>query len=180
MLKEVELYTDLDVPPGELYYVDYYRKSIVLLFPLKTGREPLYHAVVIHYTERKWYTPPSKAEEHYRSACNALHKFLKKGRIKKWMVKDRTIILIGPTYTRGVKGVVKRVYGKVMFACWVIKKVFELNNILKRLWRILYNYFLARLRGFERVFEEKGIEPFGEVKEFIERLRIYVRMLGRF
>ena len=50
MLKEVELYTDLDVPPGDLYDVDYYRKSIVLLFPLKTGREPLYHAVVIHYT----------------------------------------------------------------------------------------------------------------------------------
>ena len=91
------------------------------------------------------------------------------------MVCEWTIILIGPTYKRDI---VRRVYGKVMLACWIIKRIYELTNILKRLWGILYNYFLARLRGFERVFEEKGFEPFEEVKEFIKRLRIYVRMLG--
>jgi len=113
MLKEVGLYTNLDVPPKELYDIDRYRKTIVLFFPLKTGREQLYHAVAIHYTERKWYTPPSKAEEHYRSTCRALNKALKKRKVKEDIVKDRTIILVGPTYTSRVKEIIK---------CWVIRR----------------------------------------------------------
>jgi len=122
MLKEVGLYTNLDVPPKELYDIDRYRKTIVLFFPLKAGGEQFYHAVAIHYTERKWYTPPSKAKEHYRSACRVLNKALKKGKVKEDIVKDRTIILIGPTYTSRVKEVLK---------CWVLRDIDELNNILK-------------------------------------------------
>lgn len=172
--------TNLEVPPGELYHVDYYRRSIVLFFPLK---ENLYHAVVIHVCTRKWYTPKSRVwgrgVGHYYSACNALHKAiqLKRRYIKPNMVRDRTIVLIGPSYTKSVKGEVHRLQSKITIACWVIKKVYQLKEILKRVWRLLYNYLKSRLQGLQRAFEDKDFEPFGEVKEFITRLEIFVEHL---
>jgi len=183
ILKQMDAVVPIDVPRGELYYVDYYRKTIVLAFPLKlTGRKPLYYVVVIHVCERQWYTPRERVFDkerqkgHYYSACNAMHKFLKKkgGRVKDWMVKDRTIILLGPSYTRSVKGVVSRAYGKIMFACWIIKKIFELDLALIKIWRVVCRYLEKRLNALLAKFEELKMRPFGEVEEFADRMRIII------
>ena len=183
LLKQMDAEVPIDVPRGELYHVDYYRKTIVLAFPLKlTGRKPLYYVVAIHVSERQWYTSKKRVfdEErkkgHYYSACNAMHRFLKKkgGRVKERMVKDRTIILLGPTYTKSVKGAVARTYGKVMFACWVVKKVFELDLALIKIWKVVVRYLERRLKALLDKFEELKMRPFGEVEEFAERLKIIV------
>lgn len=187
VLKQMDAEVPIDVPRGELYYVDYYRKTIVLAFPLKlTGRKPLYYVVAIHVCERQWYTPrkivfdKDRKRGHYYSACNAMHKFLKKkgGRVKDWMVKDRTIILLGPSYTKSVKGVVRRAYGKVMFACWIIKRIFELDLALIKIWRVVCRYLEKRLNALLSKFEELKMRPFGEVEEFADRLRIIIDNLS--
>mgnify|MGYP000368434456 CR=1 FL=1 len=153
--------------PGDYFEIDHFRKTINLFLPLKTN---LVHPLSIHFTERQWYTPLSKANEHLYSCVNSQKRILaKRGfKVKERHVRDRTYVLVGKTYTRTVKGTIRRTYSGLRVAGFVFKK-----DWLKEVFSILSRYFSKRASQLQQACEMKGIKPYGRLAEFIKMLRVY-------
>jgi len=159
--------------PGEYYHVDQYRKTIMLFFPLKRN---LVYPVVIHISEREYYTPPSKVANsetetgHFYSMCNAFFKHIRKRgvRVKERFIRDRTFFLVCKSYTKSVRGGQKKTYSGVSIRVHVIKKFTDVFEALKRAWNVVYNYLSKRLRGLDYSVKR----PYGPVKDFRESLSI--------
>jgi len=159
--------------PGSYYHIDHFRKTINLFLPLRANHV---HPVSIHFTERKWYTPLSKANEHLYSCVNSQNRILRKRgfKVKQRSIRDKTFVLVGKTYTRGVKGTIKRSYSGIRVAGFVFKKG---KDWFKEVFSILMRYFSKRAERIEHACERKGVKPYGRLLEFTTRLRTYSEMI---
>jgi len=157
---------------GDYYYIDYYRKTINLFFPLKRG---LVYPVSIHISERQWSTPISKANEHFYSCVNSQNRILRKRgfKVKKSMVRDKTFFLVCKSYTKNVKGLIKHSYSGISVAALVIK----VEEYIKEIYQRILNYLSKRLTNLNYSFKNKGYEPFGVVKQLKSNLQHYVRFI---
>jgi len=158
--------------PGNYYHVDYYRRTINLFLPLSKDHV---HPISIHVSERQWSTPISKANEHFYACVNSQNRIVRKRgfKVKARMIRDRTFFLVCLSYTKRVKGVIRRDYKGQSVAALVIK----VQEFVREIWQRIYSYFSKRLQGLVKRLKQKGVEPFGEVKTFKGMLTSYCELI---
>jgi len=169
--------------PGRMYWIDNRSKTLILSFRLKPR---LIYPVIIHLSTRKHYTPLSRVCDektetgHFYSACRVFHRLQKKRghELRARFVRDRTIFLIGNSYTRSVKGRIKKTYSGMSIGAIVIKKFSELTEALKSVWNWILNYISARLTGLRKALKEKGVKAFGVVAEFEKNLSLIIESIS--
>ncbi|RLI74969.1 hypothetical protein DRP05_15510, partial [Archaeoglobales archaeon] len=149
-------------------------KTITIGIPIGDG----YDVVTIKFTERRWYVPPSKAEQHVRSALNAQREALNSRDFAVWPkdVRETCIILVGSRYTRNVARKMKK-----KFENPPRRRVYVFTDYkwLYRLVKVLYRFFLSRLEGLNKRLEEVKIKAYGVVKDMYELFMAYVDTLSR-
>lgn len=152
-------------------------KTITIGIPVKDGKDGKY-VVTIKFTERKWYVPPSKAEQHVRSALKAQREALQSRDFAVWpdSVGETCIILVGSRYTRSVARKMKK-----KFENPPRRRVYVFTDYkwLYRLVKVLYRFFLSRLEGLNKRLEEVKIKAYGVVKDMYELFMAYVDTLSR-
>ncbi len=162
---------------GKYYKIDYRRKTLILGFPLRKG---LIYPVLIHISTRKHYTPASKVcnqekeTGHFYSACRALFNYSKKKGhyLRMRFIRDRSIFLVCNSYTKSVRGVIRKSYSGISVAAIVIKRFGELQNGLKTVWNWVYNYISARLSRLREALKRKHVKAFGDVATFEKNLSL--------
>ena len=171
------LLLEANIPKYELpKYIrtDDLSKTITIGIPIGDG----YDVVTIKFTERRWYVPPSKAEQHVRSALNAQREALNSRDFAVWPkdVRETCIILVGSRYTRNVARKMKK-----KFENPPRRRVYVFTDYkwLYRLVKVLYRFFLSRLEGLNKRLEEVKIKAYGVVKDIYELFMAYVDTLSR-
>ena len=171
------LLLEANIPKYELpKYIrtDDLSKTITIGIPIGDG----YDVVTIKFTERRWYVPPSKAEQHVRSALNAQREALNSRDFAVWpdSVRETCIILVGSRYTRNVARKMKK-----KFENPPRRRVYVFTDYkwLYRLVKVLYRFFLSRLEGLNKRLEEVKIKAYGVVKDMYELFMAYVDTLSR-
>ena len=171
------LLLEANIPKYELpKYIrtDDLSKTITIGIPIGDG----YDVVTIKFTERRWYVPPSKAEQHVRSALKAQREALNSRDFAVWAkdVRETCIILVGSRYTRSVARKMKR-----KFENPPRRRVYVFTDYkwLYRLVKVLYRFFLSRLEGLNKRLEEVKIKAYGVVKDMYELFMAYVDTLSR-
>lgn len=171
------LLLEANIPKYELpKYIrtDDLSKTITIGIPIGDG----YDVVTIKFTERRWYVPPSKAEQHVRSALNAQREALNSRDFAVWPkdVRETCIILVGSRYTRNVARKMKK-----KFENPPRRRVYVFTDYkwLYRLVKVLYRFFLSRLEGLNKRLEEVKIKAYGVVKDMYELFMAYVDTLSR-
>ncbi len=165
--------------PYEYIYISEQRKgefgftnALVLFIPISKHEV---HMVALTVRRRRWYIPPSKANENLRQLVRQVQGVRGRPRWHKKKVANETYVLIG-RYTRGVRGTFKRKgYSRSKRAVLVF-------DDRKRSWfvlllRFLRNLFSKRLSRQEESLGDK--KPYGVVAERLRRLRSYLSVLGR-
>jgi len=149
-------------------------KTITIGIPVGDG----YDVVTIKFTERKWYVPPSKAEQHVRSALKAQREALQSRDFAIWpdKVKETCIVLVGSRYTRSVAREMKK-----KFENSPKRKIYVFTDYkwLYRLVKVLHNFFSSRLEGLNKRLEEVKVKAYGIVKDMYELFSAYVDTLNR-
>jgi len=159
--------------PGDYIYLseqkrgEYgYTSTIILLIPISSSEVQLVAATV---RSRRWYIPPSKAQQNLNQLVKQI-KGTKKLRREMKKVENETLVLIG-RYTSGVRGVFQRKgFSKSKRAVLVF-------DDKKRDWFVLFRSFLLNLfsKRLNKLMESLGNrKPFGEVAERIEILQAYL------
>jgi len=150
-------------------------KTITIGIPVKDGDGK--YVVTIKFTERRWYVPPSKAEQHVRSALKAQREALNSRGFAVWEkdVKETCIVLVGSRYTRSVVREMKKKFDNPRRRVYV----FTDYKWLYRLVKILHKFFSSRLEGLNRRLEEVKVKAYGVVKEMYELFSAYVDTLNR-
>ncbi len=160
---------------GDLVQISYgkrgfgYTDAIVILLPV--GRREV-HLIAATVRKRRWYIPPSKADENFREFRRRVQKILKRHPEAR-KIANETYVMVG-RYTKGVKGFFRR---KGLSRSKQAILVFDDRN---RPWFMLLVRFLRNLirRRLDRQMEALGgREPFGEVAE---RTRFFSAYLGVF
>ncbi|WP_290596041.1 MULTISPECIES: hypothetical protein [unclassified Archaeoglobus] len=171
------LLLEANIPKYELpKYIrtDDLSKTITIGIPIGDG----YDVVTIKFTERRWYVPPSKAEQHVRSALKAQREALNSRDFAVWpdSVRETCIILVGSRYTRSVARKMKK-----KFENPPRRRVYVFTDYkwLYRLVKVLYRFFLSRLEGLNKRLEEVKIKAYGVVKDMYELFMAYVDTLSR-
>jgi len=171
------LLLEANIPKYELpKYIrtDDLSKTITIGIPIGDG----YDVVTIKFTERRWYVPPSKAEQHVRSALKAQREALNSRDFAVWPkdVRETCIILVGSRYTRSVARKMKK-----KFENPPRRRVYVFTDYkwLYRLVKVLYRFFLSRLEGLNKRLEEVKIKAYGVVKDMYELFMAYVDTLSR-
>jgi len=149
-------------------------KTITIGIPIGDG----YDVVTVKFTERRWYVPPSKAEQHVRSALKAQREALNSRDFAVWPkdVRETCVILVGSRYTRSVARKMKR-----KFENPPRRRVYVFTDYkwLYRLVKVLYRFFLSRLEGLNKRLEEVKIKAYGVVKDMYELFMAYADTLSR-
>jgi len=169
--------------PGRMYWIDNRSKTLILGFRLK---KTLIYPVIIHVCERRHYTPmkyvcdEEKETGHFYSACRVFHRLQKKRghELRARFVRDRTIFLLGNSYTRSVKGRIKKTYSKMTIGAIVLKKFGELERGLHAVWSWVLKYLSARLTGLKKALAKKKVTPFGHVLDFQNKLSLIVEWIS--
>lgn len=160
--------------PGDYIYLSesYYTPVLVLFIPISKHEV---HMVALTVRRRRWYIPPSKAQENLNQLVRQVQGAKGRAGEHKKRVANETFVLIG-RYTRGVKGAFKRKgYSRSKRAALVF-------DDRKRGWfilllRFLRNLFSKRLNRQEESLGDK--RPFGDVAERMRVLRSYLSVLDR-
>jgi len=143
------------------YLIDHRRKSVVFLVPVNDG----YHVVALHFSHRKWYTPPSIFELHRRALLNAYnYKAKKHFRVPPHKIASSTYVFVSDSYTKTVKGRVIQSYTGVKTAYYV----FKFRDYLRRTPQFLHNLYQSRLKKLRESLEKINIKPYGDVKRNLE------------
>ena len=158
--------------PGNYYHVDHYRRTINLFLPLSRNQV---HPISIHVSERQWSTPISKANEHFYACVNSQNRIVRKRgfKVKARMIRDKTFFLVCFSYTRNVKGVIRKDYKGQTVAALVIKK----GLVIREIWQRIYNYFSKRLQRLTQRLKEKRVDAYGDVKVFKNMLTNYCELI---
>lgn len=164
--------------PGEYIYLspgkkgDGYTDTLVLFIPISRHEV---HMVAITVRRRRWYIPPSKAQENLNQLVRQVKGVKGKPGQHKKRAANETYVLIG-RYTRGVKGAFRRKgYSRSKRAALVF-------DDRKRYWfvlllRFLRNLFSKRLNRQEMSLGDR--KAFGIVAERMRVLRSYLSVLDR-
>lgn len=150
-------------------------KTITIGIPVK-DRDGKY-VVTIKFTERRWYVPPSKAEQHIRSALRAQREALQSRDFAVWEkdVRETCIVLVGSRYTRSVAREMKKKFDNPRRRVYV----FTDYKWLYRLVKALHKFFSSRLEGLSKRLEEVKVKAYGVVKDMYELFSAYVDTLNR-
>ncbi len=148
-------------------------KTITIGIPVGDG----YDVVTIKFTERRWYVPPSKAEQHIRSALKAQREALysRDFAIRSDDVRETCIVLVGSRYTRSVAKEMKKKFENPRRRVYV----FTDYKWLYRLVKVLYKFFSSRFEGLNKRLEEVKVKAYGIVKDIYELFTAYVDTLNR-
>jgi len=148
-------------------------KTITIGIPVKEGK----YVVTIKFTERRWYVPPSKAEQHMRSALRAQREALQSRDFAVWEkdVRETCIVLVGSRYTRSVAREMKKKFDNPRRRVYV----FTDYKWLYRLVKVLHKFFSSRLEGLSKRLEEVKVKAYGVVKDMYELFSAYVDTLNR-
>ena len=148
-------------------------KTITIGIPVKEGK----YVVTIKFTERRWYVPPSKAEQHTRSALKAQREALSSRDFAVWPkdVKETCIVLVGSRYTRSVAREMKKKFDSPRRRVYVFTDYKWLYHLVK----ILHKFFSSRLEGLNKRLEEVKVKAYGIVKDMCELFSAYVDTLNR-
>lgn len=135
------------------------------------------YVVTIKFTERRWYVPPSKAEQHMRSALRAQREALQSRDFAVWEkdVRETCIVLVGSRYTRSVAREMKKKFDNPRRRVYV----FTDYKWLYRLVKVLHKFFSSRLEGLSKRLEEVKVKAYGVVKDMYELFSAYVDTLNR-
>lgn len=164
---------------GKFYKIDYKRRTIVLGFPL---RKNLIYPTIFHFSFRQYYTPISKVCDkeretgHFYAACRALFNYAKKRghNLRLRFIRDRSIFLICDSYTRSVRGVIRKSYSGISVAAIVVKKFGDVENGLKQAWDWVLNYISVRLSKLREALRRKHVKAFGDVAVFEKNLSLLI------
>lgn len=150
-------------------------KTITIGIPVKDGDGK--YVVTIKFTERRWYVPPSKAEQHTRSALRAQREALQSRDFAVWEkdVRETCIVLVGSRYTRSVAREMKKKFDNPRRRVYV----FTDYKWLYRLVKVLHKFFSSRLEGLSKRLEEVKVKAYGVVKDMYELFSAYVDTLNR-
>lgn len=168
---------------GKYYKIDWKRRTLVLGFPL---RKNLVYPAIFHVSFRNAYTPMSKVcnqkdeTGHFYAACRALFTYFKKRghNLRERFIRDRSIFLICNSYTRSVKGVIRKSYSGLSVAALVIKKFGDIMKGLKKAWSWVLNYLSARLKALRQALKRKEVKAFGDVAVFEKNLSLIVEWIS--
>ncbi|MEM4291704.1 MAG: hypothetical protein QXD49_04310 [Archaeoglobaceae archaeon] len=150
-----------------------YCDAVVLMIPISRSET---HLVAVTTRSRKWYIPPSKANQNLGQLVRQIKGV--KGKVKREMKKamNETLVLIG-RYTKGVRGAFER---KGLSKSKRAILVFDDRN---RNWFILFMRFLQNLfsKRLSKLVEKlEGKQPYGEVAERINFLSSYLSIFKEF
>ena len=168
---------------GKYYKIDWKRQTIILGFPL---RKSLVYPIILHISFRKHYTTISKVcnkekeSGHFYAACRALFTYFKKKghNLRERFIRDRSIFLICNSYTRSVKGVIRKSYSGISIAAIAIKRFGDVMNGLKQAWSWVLNYLSARLKALRQALNRKGVKAFGDVAVLEKNLSLIVEWIS--
>lgn len=152
-----------------------YARSCVFVFPL-TKQEN--YCLAYHITERIWYNPPSKAEEHLIACLNRINRVY--GWEKK-KIRNITINLMGnytkPVNERKLTVLAKRICKKLGLTTNVRVFVFRDERGLEESAKKVIWFFKQRLNSLKSVLNNKGIKAFGVVKD---RMKVFSYLIEGF
>lgn len=158
--------------PGKYIFVspESWRTQIVVILLPVTNNE--FHLIAATVHRRRWYSPPSKAEEHLRGFNNAVKRALKAfpAEVRK-RIRSTTYIMLG-RYTRNVRGGLKRIG---MHPAKRAVLVFRDKRWIQHVYTFLKNLYSRRLGWLRKRI--KG-EPYGEIKQMYDAFRAFVEALS--
>ena len=156
--------------PGNLIAISEGRTDVIVLLLPITKNE--FHLIAATVRRRRWYIPPSKADENLREFRRNVDRTLKGiSRAARNRIRNETYILIG-RYTTGVRGFFRR---KGLSKSKQAITVFDDRN---RNWFVLILKFLKNL-FYKRVDGQlRSGAIYGEAAERLKNLQTYAQLIA--
>ena len=162
----------VNVRPEDL--VVKYRNTIGVALPDEDGT---YNVVLIHYSRRKWYNTPSRANQYLKSLQEAQPRIINAFKARLGFVVPLdviTYVLVGNYTSTVISKTRKQLYNKLFKDAVKVRGRKSRTILVMRpegwswlikLLRCLYSLYTNVITSILKTFERKAMKPFGKLKE---------------